>query len=211
MRRPSAWLLAAFLSVCCANGGELEDQPEVRGGSGPGGNAGSGNTSFAGNAGTVGVGGSAGVGGLSGPGGASGTSGQGGAAGSGGTGGQAGSAGSGGAAGSSGAGGNAGAGPLCPSEQKLCGASCVSASPGVGCGATGCDPCSTPANATAKCNGGNCDFDCNGGYTRTGNSCVPECVPASCPQVCPLLTPWACCQANGSCGCRGLITPCHTP
>lgn len=76
----------------------------------------------------------------------------------------------GGAGGSTGVGGVAGA---CSAGQKACGGICLAPTPGIGCSMTQCTPCpAVPAHSTATCSGEQCSFQCNAGYTLSGNSCV---------------------------------------
>lgn len=73
-----------------------------------------------------------------------------------------------------GTGGAAGTGGTCPTGQKRCGSACVSPAPLVGCSLTDCTPCPTvPPNSSGVCTGGQCDFTCDSGYTKSGSGCVP--------------------------------------
>lgn len=65
-------------------------------------------------------------------------------------------------------------GGLCPLDQKNCQGTCVPLkNPYTGCSNPDCKECpSPPANATSICTTGLCDFKCNGGYTKSGSSCV---------------------------------------
>jgi hypothetical protein len=68
-----------------------------------------------------------------------------------------------------------GTGGSCGSGKKMCGGVCILPSPGVGCGSQDnvCTVCpSPPANSTSTCNGTLCDFSCNSGFTKSGNSCL---------------------------------------
>jgi hypothetical protein len=49
------------------------------------------------------------------------------------------------------------------------------------CGSCG-HACTPPANATATCAAGACDFTCNAGYARAGSTCVSIC-PSSTPNL----------------------------
>ncbi|MBL8917403.1 MAG: VCBS repeat-containing protein [Myxococcaceae bacterium] len=53
---------------------------------------------------------------------------------------------------------------------------------------TSCGPscltCTAPANATATCVSGTCDFTCQSGYHRCGTQCLPDNSPSSCGTSC---------------------------
>ena len=51
-------------------------------------------------------------------------------------------------------------------------------SPATGCGLTGCTACPGTANGLAVCNGTACDLNCNDGFVRSGNTCVPPTAPS---------------------------------
>jgi hypothetical protein len=132
-------------------------------------------TDSGGSPGTAGGGGqSAGSGGAPSNGGAIGSggepSGTGGAASSGGAPGSGGNASSGGMPGTGGA-------PGCAPGLKQCGANCVTVNPANGCDGTSCTTCPAPANGTALCVSGQCDFTCFTGYVKGTTSCQP---PPSC-------------------------------
>ncbi len=116
------------------------------------------------------------------------------------------------ASGGSSQGGSAG---MCATGQKLCGGNCTPPAPRVGCGTTGCDPCTTtaPSNGYVTCTNNQCAFDCLSGYTKMGNSCTGSgnggsgsgnCNPASCPQNCSVIFGPACCTSAGKCGCPAI-------
>jgi hypothetical protein len=123
-------------------------------------------------------------------------------------------AGAGGAPGAGGVvsvGGGTTAPPMCTSVEKMCGNVCVMPSPKVGCGKTGCDPCTltAPANGYLTCTNGTCGVDCLSGYAKDGGVCEgppPSTGGGSCPNSplgCPdcgaVFGPGCC---NGSkCGC----------
>lgn len=111
----------------------------------------------------------------------------------------------------------------CASGQKLCGSNCVAPLPSNGCSGS-CNPCpAAPANAQASCTGGQCDFTCNTGYSKSGQTCVidptctdnqkngsetdVDCGGASCPKCAPgkVCTGDADCAKgpcqSGICGC----------
>lgn len=50
------------------------------------------------------------------------------------------------------------------------------------CGACGSKCTSAPQNGSPTCNQGHCDFTCKSGYTKSGNSCVPNSKPSPSPQ-----------------------------
>ena len=51
------------------------------------------------------------------------------------------------------------------------------------CGAS-CTACPAPANATATCTGGSCDYTCAAGYAKSGGGCIPCTSPSSCGSDC---------------------------
>jgi hypothetical protein len=65
----------------------------------------------------------------------------------------------------------------CPAATPaLCGGSCVNlASDPMRCGAC-TTVCTMPANGTALCSGGVCDFSCKAGFMKSGPACVPNAV-----------------------------------
>jgi alpha-tubulin suppressor-like RCC1 family protein len=66
-------------------------------------------------------------------------------------------------------------GPVCAAPLLACGGRCLS--------------CSPPADASAACTAGACDFVCNGGFNRCGGaSCIAESA-ASCGPSCAVCTP----------------------
>ncbi len=100
---------------------------------------------------------------------------------------------------------------MCAATEKICGGVCALPSPKVGCGMTGCDPCTmtAPANGYLTCVNGMCGYDCLSGATKTDKGCdAPPPTPAggSCPNSpvgCPdcgaVFGPGCC---NGmKCGC----------
>jgi cellulose 1,4-beta-cellobiosidase len=61
----------------------------------------------------------------------------------------------------------------CPSNQKSCGGVCVQPNPGIGCNLTDCTPCpAPPPNSNWICTSSVCDFTCNAGYAKQGQTCV---------------------------------------
>ncbi len=167
--------LGALVGVTAAGGEQSQDAggaaPQERSGTTGGatgsggaavrqGGAGGGTVTAAGGAGGVPVGGS---------GGASGGGAGGAQQAAGGTVGNGGRAASGGAP-------AAGGGAIDPcGTLKLCGSSCVSPSPGNGCGDVGCSPCpgGAPKNGFLTCDdGAACSFACLAGYVRSGDACV---------------------------------------
>jgi hypothetical protein len=115
-----------------------------------------------------------------------------------------------GTAGMMGAAGGGGA-PTCASNEKICGGVCAAPSPKVGCGMTGCEPCSmtAPTNGYLTCTGGMCGFDCLSGYMKmgmtcegppkgsTGGNCPTSAV--GCPDCGAVFGPGCCAQSK--CGC----------
>lgn len=99
----------------------------------------------------------------------------------------------------------------CAAGQKFCGGLCTPPAPRVGCGLTGCDPCSitAPANGYVTCSNNQCTFDCLSGFTKSGNSCMGtgnggggagNCQPSRCMNCGAVLGP-GCCNAQGKCSC----------
>ncbi len=78
-------------------------------------------------------------------------------------------------------------GPECADDQHLCGGVCTGNTTQTGCfTSVTCAPCaSPPINGTSTCSAdGKCDFTCNSGYAKSGNSCVCAaecCSNADCP------------------------------
>jgi hypothetical protein len=117
-----------------------------------------------------------------------------------------------GGTGGQGSGGAAGTGGTCATGQKYCGGLCTPPAPRVGCGLTGCEPCTlvAPANGYVTCANGQCVFDCLSGYKKTVDKCegtgaggtggAGTCNLPSCPE-CAVVTGAACCTAAGKCGC----------
>jgi hypothetical protein len=109
-----------------------------------------------------------------------------------------------------GAGGMSGP-PSCTPQEKICGGVCAAPSPKVGCGTTGCEPCTmtAPKNGYITCVSGACAFDCLSGYTKKDGACEgpPPSVgggscpnsPIGCPDCGPLFGPGCC--AQNKCGC----------
>jgi hypothetical protein len=108
--------------------------------------------------------------------------------------------------------GGGSSGPMmCASNEKMCGGVCAAPSPKVGCGMTGCDPCTitAPMNGYVTCVNGMCEFDCLSGYTKMGMMCQgppPGSNKGSCPTSaigCPdcgaVFGPGCC--AGSKCGC----------
>lgn len=60
----------------------------------------------------------------------------------------------------------------CVAGYHVCGTDCLSNTDVASCGAR-CTPCTPPANGTAVCAAGACDFQCNAGYLRNGTLCDP--------------------------------------
>lgn len=101
----------------------------------------------------------------------------------------------------------------CASTQKLCGDACVSKSePSFGCSADNCDPCPTPAHASAACSSGACAVgSCDSGWQDCNESADDGCETdplgadrhcGGCGNDCTLqgATPGFGC-ALGTCGC----------
>jgi len=73
-----------------------------------------------------------------------------------------------------GAGGSTAA--TCPVNEKLCGGTCVAMAPTTGCLEITCDPCGAPPDhAHTICANGQCTFDCDEGYQRVADACMPAC------------------------------------
>ncbi|HEX3593580.1 MAG TPA: hypothetical protein VHU80_00725 [Polyangiaceae bacterium] len=133
----------------------------------------------------------------------------------GGSGNGSGGSGKGGTAGSgTGGSGDAGAG-ACQSGQKSCGGVCTPPAPRVGCGTTGCDPCTltAPQNGYVTCTNNACAFDCLSGYTKMGDMCMGSgngqggagsCNASKCAQNCSVIFGPACCTSAGKCGCPAI-------
>jgi hypothetical protein len=69
--------------------------------------------------------------------------------------------------GSTGTGGSAGngGGAGCPADQKLCGGTCVAATPDNGCASTSCEPCGSAQHALVGCQEGQCAvLGCDAGF-----------------------------------------------
>jgi hypothetical protein len=212
-RRSTSWLLAGLLALGCTTLAGLDDEyvaksaPQHAGTSGTGGSGPDEDSAVdpGGSAGTLGSGG---------------TSGDGGTLGIGGTGGEETT--------------DAGADAACVEGQKFCsalppatGGECTAPRPLVGCSLSDCSPCNAPPhNANVICNGEACDFECEQGYVRSGDQCIPmgsggtagdagtagtggsggaggtggaKCEPTQCA-ACGPLGPFRCCLGN-TCGC----------
>ena len=99
--------------------------------------------------------------------------------------------------------------PNCASNEKICGGVCAAPSPKVGCGPTGCDPCSmtAPKNGYVTCVSGACAIDCLSGYTKKDGACEGpppgsgNCPSSAigCPDCGPVFGPGCC--AQNKCGC----------
>ncbi|HNS97787.1 MAG TPA: C-type lectin domain-containing protein [Polyangiaceae bacterium] len=109
----------------------------------------------------------------------------------------------------------------CEPGLKYCNGSCVSAStPNNGCAGPSCDPCPTPAHATAICDAGACSFVCDAsghwkksgnqcicdnGYTEVGGECVTACLGStygsSCYWYVGTAATWD--QAQANCAAQG--------
>jgi hypothetical protein len=100
----------------------------------------------------------------------------------------------------------------CVAGQKLCGGTCMAPAPHVGCGTTGCDPCTTtaPDHGYVTCVSGQCAFDCLSGYTRSNDTCMSAtgggssggssgCAPSGCQ--CLPFAGSPCCTTAGKCSC----------
>src|SRR5262249_36769549 len=95
--------------------------------------------------------------------------------------------------------------------QKFCGGLCTPPAPRVGCGLTGCDPCTitAPTNGYVTCANNQCIFECLSGFTKNADKCegsgaggsTGNCSPVSCPQTCSVTFGPACCTSAGKCGC----------
>lgn len=160
------------LLLGCATAEQVDDE-EGLGGASAGGSTGTGgkvDNPGGGGSGNAGSGGGAASGGTSSGGASSGGASSGGTS-SGGA--SSGGASSGGA--SSGGTSSGGGGGSCAAGKKMCGGVCIAPSPGVGCllQDNQCTACpSPPANGTSTCAGTLCDFTCNSGFTKSGNSCI---------------------------------------
>ena len=77
-------------------------------------------------------------------------------------------------------------GPMCDSDEHLCGGICAGNTTQTGCfQSVTCAPCAAPPiHGTSTCSAaGLCDFTCGSGYTKSGNSCVCDsecCSDADC-------------------------------
>ena len=99
--------------------------------------------------------------------------------------------------------------PNCAANEKICGGVCAAPSPKVGCGPTGCDPCSmtAPKNGYITCVSGACAIDCLSGYTKKDGACEGpppgsgNCPSSAigCPDCGPVFGPGCC--AQNKCGC----------
>lgn len=122
----------------------------------------------------------------------------------------------------------------CLSGQKCCtgvngvDTFCTFPEPSVGCSLDTCDRCPAPPdNATAVCNGDQCDIECAGNFIRVGDACEPAgtggasgggsgaggarptCDPKRCPSMpvgCSIASPFACCRNDQTCGCSWATT-----
>jgi hypothetical protein len=111
-----------------------------------------------------------------------------------------------------------GDGGSCKAGEKFCGGLCTPPAPRVGCGTTGCDPCTmmAPTNGYITCKDNQCIFDCLSGFTKMGNGCMgtgagggtSNCNLSSCPN-CNIIQGPKCCTAAGKCGCP--LIPYVTP
>jgi hypothetical protein len=109
-------------------------------------------------------------------------------------------------------------GGACLSGWKFCGGICTLPAPRVGCGLTGCQPCTLqpPANGYVTCGGDQCVFECLSGYQKNGVQCegsgaggsTNNCPLASCPN-CNVQQGSKCCTSDGKCGCP--LIPYVTP
>lgn len=76
---------------------------------------------------------------------------------------------------------------MCAPPQHLCNGMCAGNTIQTGCYASvSCVPCpQSPANGTEVCSAaGQCDFNCNAGYMKSGGGCVCAtqcCADADCP------------------------------
>jgi hypothetical protein len=101
----------------------------------------------------------------------------------------------------------------CTASEKVCNGACVSPGPANGCTLTDCTPCSPPAPAhgVLVCNQGKCDFNCQSGFNKSGNTCVAPPVYCQgsdggvdggpCKNSCPLSGSTQCCTGRKQCGC----------
>jgi hypothetical protein len=71
----------------------------------------------------------------------------------------------------------------CPAGKHLCGADCLTDNEIAHCGRN-CEPCPTPTNGTATCDGTQCGASCQGGYHACGSQCLSNTSPASCGTRC---------------------------
>ncbi|MBK8996803.1 MAG: hypothetical protein IPM35_13790 [Myxococcales bacterium] len=164
--------LGVTLLLGCATAEQVDDEDGV-GGASAGGSTGSGgkvDNPGGGGSGNAGSGGEAGSSGASSGGASSGGTSSGGASSGGASSGGTSSGGT-----SSGGTSSGGAGGSCAAGKKMCASVCIAPSPGVGCllQDNQCTPCpNPPPNGTSTCAGTLCDFTCNAGYTKSGNSCI---------------------------------------
>jgi hypothetical protein len=90
----------------------------------------------------------------------------------------------------------------CAAGKHLCGSDCVTDSEIAHCGRA-CEPCPTPTNGTATCDGTKCGASCQGGYHACGSQCLANTSPASCGTrctACPLPA-----SGHGIPGCDGTV------
>lgn len=86
----------------------------------------------------------------------------------------------------------------CPGGQHPCNGICVSNLDPATCGSR-CDPCPTPANGTATCDGASCGVSCNDGFHACSGACLSNTSVASCGTRCtPCPT-----AANADVACNG--------
>jgi hypothetical protein len=85
----------------------------------------------------------------------------------------------------------------CPSGKHRCGDRCLDDALPSSCGQR-CEACPLPANATATCVAGICNFACAPGYHRCGEQCLPDGDAGSCGSRC---TPCEIPSGGGSASC----------
>lgn len=73
----------------------------------------------------------------------------------------------------------AGGTPTCPAGKDLCGSACYNLRTDANhCGSCSAPACSAPANGNSpSCRAGTCDFACNTGYAKQGNTCIATTPP----------------------------------
>jgi hypothetical protein len=211
-----SWFLAGVVALGCTTLAGLDDEYVAEGAAPQAGTSGTGGSGPDEDSAVVDPGGNGGALGAFGTGG---EGGAGGTLGAGGTGGE-----------ETDASGDAG----CAEGQKFCsalppatGGECTLPRPLVGCSLSDCSPCNAPPhNANVICKNDACDFECEQGYLRSGDQCIPmgsggtagaagtagtagaagsggsggaKCDPAQCA-ACGPAGPFRCCLRS-TCGC----------